>query len=500
MNPQQRLLQVTRLHAIALFILLVCLGCDSSPSGRMVDAASGPAMMQDASLADTDAATHSETVDTAIQPDANLVDAEVPPVEAQAFAVGYAERDITPALGAIMGGFGGPGDERRATGVHDPLMAQAVLFTNDADQAMLLISIDVAGMFYEFGDWGPGIREAREAISVALRDRVSIQPHQIVITSSHTHAGTDLGGLNQEIGMGIDVDLLYETQWHLVQVALAASEAVAPAELSFSNTELNGWTRRDQDCSPVLDNRISTMVVEWPETEATPLHLINFANHPTVLGSSNTDLSSDFVWGLRSAATSQGTKAMFIQGFIAAVHGSYSLASTSGFDRALEYGQVLYDAATGGDVTPNGDNFGIESREVIFGCNALDSFLSRVFRYLDMPKRTVADRDNILFVESIPVSWHRVGDAEFIVWPGEPSPEYSRKLKALMRSPNQFAIGLGNDSVGYIVEPESVEQDTSGRLSGYEIMMGLGIEAGPCAWAASESLGWFAPQADLPPQ
>ena len=115
-----------------------------------------------------------------------------------------------------------------------------------------------------------------------------------------------------------------------------------------------------------------------------------------------------------------------------------------------------------------------------------------------MPKRTVVDQDETLFVQSIPVSWHRIGDAEFIVWPGEPSPEYSRRLKALMKSPNKFAIGLGNDAVGYIVEPESVEQDTSGRLSGYELMMGLGIEGGPCAWAASESLGWFSTQPTQP--
>ena len=40
-----------------------------------------------------------------------------------------------------------------------------------------------------------------------------------------------------------------------------------------------------------------------------------------------------------------------------------------------------------------------------------------------------------------------------------PSPEYSLMLKAKMQSPFRFAVGLGNDSVGYILEPQSIEND-----------------------------------------
>ena len=117
----------------------------------------------------------------------------------------------------------------------------------------------------------------------------------------------------------------------------------------------------------------------------------------------------------------------------------------------------------------------------------------RVFRFLNMPKRGVTEQGENYFVETIPVSWHRIGNAEFAVWPGEPSPEYALSLKARMASDFKFTIGLGNDSIGYMVDPVSLEEDTSGRLTGYELMMGLGRESGPCAWRASESLDWFAP-------
>ncbi|MGB0648484.1 MAG: hypothetical protein ACPGQS_14965, partial [Bradymonadia bacterium] len=181
-------------------------GCESEQQAHP-----HPGTVMDAAPVAIDAVT-----DASLDVDAAAVDAEQPTLDPTAFSVGYAEHDITPGLGAIMGGFGGPGDARRATGVNDPLMAQALFITNDADESILMITLDVAGMFYDFGTWGPGIREAREAISVALAPERSIAPHQIIISSSHTHAGTDLGGLNQAIGMGVPIDLLYDIQWQLV--------------------------------------------------------------------------------------------------------------------------------------------------------------------------------------------------------------------------------------------------------------------------------------------
>lgn len=425
--------------------------------------------------------------------DASVTDASIDAdaaLMATRLSVGYAERNITPALGAILGGFGGPGDERRATGVHDPLMAQAIWFSNDASQNLLIISIDVAGMLYDFGDWGPGIREAREAIVVALAGRVDLKPQEIVITSSHTHAGTDLSGVNQALGDGVDPFLLYQTQWHLVQVALAAFDSQEPAETYLGQTQLEDWTKRDSDCSPVLDNTVMRMRITWPETDRPPLYLLNFANHPTVLGSDNTLFSSDFIWGIRSAAQLNGARAMFLQGFIAAVHGSYNNTNATGFERAEVYGQTLFDAAANSQEVPNNSDYAIENRETVYGCRAKDSFLATLFRYYNMPKRTVTVATNELFVETIPISWHRVGNAEFVVWPGEPSPEYSVLMRDTARGDYVFTVGLGNDAIGYIVEPNSVANDTSNRLAGYEVNMGLGLESGPCALEAMSGLNW----------
>jgi hypothetical protein len=112
--------------------------------------------------------------------------------------------------------------------------------------------------------------------------------------------------------------------------------------------------------------------------------------------------------------------------------------------------------------------------------------------YLDMPKRDVTlTDDGGAVVNEIPISWHKLGPAEFVIFPGEASPEYGVLAKERMVSPWKFAVALGNDAIGYMVEPQSLANDTTGQLAGYELKMGLGTLAGPKAWDALADLGWF---------
>jgi len=132
-------------------------------------------------------------------------------------------------------------------------------------------------------------------------------------------------------------------------------------------------------------------------------------------------------------------------------------------------------------------------RATTYSCASEEStFLSLAYKSLDIPKRFVTIReDGALVVNEIEVSWHKLGPAEFVVFPGEPSPEYSVMAKQRMDAPFRFAVAQGNDSIGYMVEPGSLAADPSGQLAGYENLMGLGSGSGPAAWAALEGQGWF---------
>src|ERR1700677_62043 len=58
------------------------------------------------------------------------------------FKVGMAEIDITPPLGHRMAGYY---DERFATGVHDPLMAKAIIL-QQGDKKVALVFCDLVGL------------------------------------------------------------------------------------------------------------------------------------------------------------------------------------------------------------------------------------------------------------------------------------------------------------------------------------------------------------------
>src|SRR5712692_10320044 len=57
---------------------------------------------------------------------------------------GFAEADITPKLGGAPVYMAGFGQNRKATGVHDPLKARAVVL-KEGERKLALVSIDVVG-------------------------------------------------------------------------------------------------------------------------------------------------------------------------------------------------------------------------------------------------------------------------------------------------------------------------------------------------------------------
>lgn len=410
------------------------------------------------------------------------------------FRLGYAEADITPPVGTEMGGYGVPGMNRVTIGTHDALKAGVAIFSNDSGDAFMIISCDLAGYLWDFGDWGPGIKALRQSISDALEPTFAIRPEHIVVTSSHSHGATDLMGFSQPIGEGPDPALLQSTIELITAAAVEAASDMKEVTLLFGSTPLSGLSFRDRDCSPVLDEDVSILQAR-DAADKVLLTIANFAMHPTTAGEDNRLASADFVWGFRSEmADATGAPAMFLQGFEAAVHGRYNFSGGDDmWDRVYENGADLAAAVLDAqdELVPATD-FGIDHRAATYSCVGSESFMVDAVTYMDMPKRFMTKNDDgTITVDEIEISWHRIGPAEFVVFPGEASPEYSVMAKSRMVSPFRFAIGLGNDALGYIVEPESIANDATGQLEGYELKMGLGPLSGPTAWAALEGLGWF---------
>src|SRR5260370_38989142 len=70
---------------------------------------------------------------------------------------GFAETDITPIVGAQPVYMAGFGQNRKATKVHDPLKARAIVLTH-ADRKLAIVSVDVVGFF------NPNVIRVREQL------------------------------------------------------------------------------------------------------------------------------------------------------------------------------------------------------------------------------------------------------------------------------------------------------------------------------------------------
>ncbi len=97
---------------------------------------------------------------------------------AGALRVGFAERDITPDISRPVY-IAGYGENRVATGVHDPLHARAVVLA-DGERKIALVCVDVVGLQL------PEVRRVREKLT---------DFHYVMVSSTHNHEGPDVIGI-----------------------------------------------------------------------------------------------------------------------------------------------------------------------------------------------------------------------------------------------------------------------------------------------------------------
>jgi hypothetical protein len=128
---------------------------------------------------------------------------------------GFGEADITPAVAdkkpVYMAGFG---NNRKATGVHDPLFARAVVLRK-GDVKIALVSIDVVGFFY------PNVQRVRKELK-GFR--------YVLVSSTHNHEGPDTLGLwgATTFQSGVDPDYMKTVEKQIVKAVTAADAARKP--------------------------------------------------------------------------------------------------------------------------------------------------------------------------------------------------------------------------------------------------------------------------------
>ena len=404
----------------------------------------------------------------------------------------------------------GFGNARAMATVHDAIEARAVVLSS-GDTTVGIVTLDVVGWFY---DDTLVIREAMASQGSAI--------DLVIVQATHNHEAPDtMGQWGRRFGeRGVDdrylaqvtagaIAALTEAEAGLTDVSMVIGSADSAAPFGDKGTRN---TVRDSRDPVIIDEEVgaAAFVDGAGHTVAT---LISWGNHPEVLSSDNTALTSDFPWALRDSVENglaydartqdgRGGVAVYLQGAVGGLMTPLGITVTdwdgvdhegNTFDKARALGDVIgglaLDALDAGDtVTDATVSFGVVGVDLPvenLGFQALflmEVFVRDIFGY---DEGEALNDENMPFVRT-ELDLVTVGPLRMLTVPGELTPELAiggydgsrvhttevdfidpdnplppdvsqapdgPYLKEQMGGAHNWILGLGNDEIGYLVPP-----------------------------------------------
>jgi hypothetical protein len=184
---------------------------------------------------------------------------------------GAAIVDITPPVGGLMDGYGGR--TKGSKGVHDPLMARALVL-DDGKTRVAIVSCDLLGLHPD--------------ITTGIRKSVGVE--HVLVAATHDHAGP--AGLRGGMFARLDDGLSETLVGKLTAAIEEAAEALRPAMLKVGQATVETVSMNRRDPEWPIDPVMRVLLVEG---EGGPIaSILNFACHATVMTGANLMLSGEF--------------------------------------------------------------------------------------------------------------------------------------------------------------------------------------------------------------
>lgn len=396
-------------------------------------------------------------------------------------SVGFGEADITPWIGDKPVFLAGFGQNRKATGIHDPLFARAVVL-DDGTKRLALASVDLVGFFL------PGVESVRRQLAGF---------DYVLVSSTHNHEGPDTLGLwgPNPFTSGIDPEYQAFVEKQIVKAVRAAEAALQPARGLIGKTQApellhdgrEPWVKHDELVALRFDSSKSA---------TTPLGIIVQWNcHPETLDSRNTLLSADYVASTVEYVRQRfGCPVVYFTGTVGGLMTSLHVPikddqgrdlQDGTFEKTKRFGTLVGKAAEKAlsqasplKLVP----LAAKHRDIYLPLDNKVYVLGRQLGVLKRPAyhwmgdRTKAEplsdkvQDKPLCMKS-EVGWLRLGDLEVACIPGEIYPELvldqvqdpvdagadfpdapiEPAIYKQLTSPHRMIIGLANDEIGYII-------------------------------------------------
>jgi hypothetical protein len=207
--------------------------------------------------------------------------------DAQSLRVGFGESDITPPLREERPVWlAGYGQGRAATGVHDPLMARAVVL-DDGRRKIALVSVDLIGLQY------PETKRIRTQVEGF---------DYVLVASTHNHEGPDVIGIwgRSAFSRGVDDEYLTLVVDRVVEAIRAAESRMSETTAAFGTAEDENLLR-DSRQPYVFDSVLRLLAFRDAASGQTTGLVVQWNCHPEALGSRNTLITADFPWATVAA-------------------------------------------------------------------------------------------------------------------------------------------------------------------------------------------------------
>lgn len=391
---------------------------------------------------------------------------------------GFAEADITPQLGAKPVYMAGFGTNRKATKVHDPLKARAIVLKH-GEQKLAIVSVDVVGLF---NDSAERVRKVLPGFTY------------VVVASTHNHEGPDTMGMwgPSPFIRGVDPAYLKRVEEQIARAVKDADQAAKPVTVRIGTAKAPELLHDGREPYVKHDDLV---VLRFEDAKTSKLAgiLVQWNCHPETLDSKNTEISADFV-GFTVAALQKQHKCPVVYltgtvgGLMTSLHvpikdGMGNLLQDGTFAKTEAYGKRVAEVASGAlakskpiQLTP----LQIRSRPIFV---PLDNKLFLLARRLGVFQRdaylwtgnpdkaeVAKDLKKPLCIKS-EVAWLKLGQLEVACIPGEIYPELvlgkvqdppdpgadfpkapiEPAIYKQLKGPHRMIIGLANDEIGYII-------------------------------------------------
>jgi hypothetical protein len=396
------------------------------------------------------------------------------------FKIGFADADVTPALGRKPVYIAGFGFNRVATGVHDPLMARAVVIEYD-HQSIGFLSVDVVGLF-------------RDQV-LAIRKRLP-GIRYLLVSSTHNHEGPDTLGLWGPVPVvsGVDPAYMQRLTDQCVRAVEAASAVLEPAR-AVIGTVRDASLVRDSREPYVKHDELTALQFRSIASGKLLGSIVGWNCHPETLDSKNALLSADFVgYTVDEVRRQTGGPVLYLTGTVGGLMTSLGLEvrdesgrllSDGTFAKTERYGRLIGQLAK--KALTNSESIDlapmeVRSREVYLPLYNARYKLARTLGILNreehlwtgdwrqappLPKSS-GDKELAVATE---IGWLRLGSLEIAAIPGEIYPELVLSkvqdpvdpgadfpdapiepgIYAQLKSPHRLLVGLANDELGYII-------------------------------------------------